>query len=44
MKKKIFETKEAYKKLYSTENIENNEEGDIERVNNHINIIKIKLD
>ena len=43
IKKEIFETKEAYKKLYSIESIENNEEGNLERENSHMNIIKIKL-
>lgn len=42
IKKEIIETKEAYKKLYSTENIESDAE-ELERQNSHLNIIKIKL-
>ena len=42
IKKEIIETKEAYKKLYSTENIESNAV-ELERQNSHLNIIKIKL-
>lgn len=42
IKKEIIETKEAYKNLYSTENILTDAK-DLEKESSHLNIIKIKL-
>lgn len=42
IKKEIIETKEAYKNLYSTENIHTDAK-DLEKESSHLNIIKIKL-
>ena len=42
IKKEIIETKEAYKNLYSTENILTDAK-ELEKESSHLNIIKIKL-
>ena len=42
IKKEINETKEAYKKLYSTEAIDTNG-NNLEKDNNDLNVIRIKL-